>query len=665
MLLECEPRCDASAPSRSARRGPSQRAPMAPTQVVCVAPRCADLTNLPTPRLLEPWDGVTLPTSEFWELRWGDEFDDCPDGRPDLNIWEHEIGFVRNDELQYYREENAECTPDGKLRITSQHHPEGLPNPKSATVSRNRACQVSKDEMPYFCSQGMKPLQYTSSSLTSRPEYSGELRHGQYDARIKIETEINSWPAWWTVGNRDGKPGAWPRDGEVDILEYHAGELFMCAAYSTSTDPHDFSVLWAPRNGDGVPGTREYGTEWSSQFHDFSFVWSECCMDFFLDGVQMEHIDLATLDPLAQPANPYHGDGILPMLMKFDLAVPHHVLEPENAANSKWPIRMEVDYVRYFAPVPPPPPSPPSPPMPPPSPPPQPPQPPHPAPPPPPPSPPPPTPPPRRPPHPSPPPSPPPPPLPLPPPSPPPPPSPLPPPTLMSSLWHTADILEERVEEGVADAKLPRRSNSAIAAVLLLGLLLASCPLCLWRYYKESSSGDEDEKDLALHAMRATATDFWERHVQPLFASGGSYARVPRRRAPTDSILDDEMEAMDDAEMDRRSWISNGDDNELRMEARAAPLRRPPPSRDLDLDDDRSDFSLPPLGVAPKWEDDDEEVPKKLKRLVAAEQQPESDDDEEEPPALLAPTAFWLRLVPAAAAAYRRCCRRSRTPRSA
>ena len=33
-------------------------------------------------------------------------------------------------------------------------------------------------------------------------------------------------PAWWAVGHRDGQPGMWPQDGEIDILEYHEGDLF-------------------------------------------------------------------------------------------------------------------------------------------------------------------------------------------------------------------------------------------------------------------------------------------------------------------------------------------------------------------------------------------------------------------------------------------------------
>ena len=52
---------------------------------------------------------------------WSDEFDHCPDGRPDPETWAYEHGYVRNNELQFYRQEDAECI-DGKLKITARMH---------------------------------------------------------------------------------------------------------------------------------------------------------------------------------------------------------------------------------------------------------------------------------------------------------------------------------------------------------------------------------------------------------------------------------------------------------------------------------------------------------------------------------------------------------------
>ena len=84
--------------------------------------------GLARPHELQPNQPLYEPP--FWALQWGDEFDACPDGRPDPQKWAYEVGQLRNNELQYYRPDNAKCV-DGKLVITAMHHDPGLPLPDS------------------------------------------------------------------------------------------------------------------------------------------------------------------------------------------------------------------------------------------------------------------------------------------------------------------------------------------------------------------------------------------------------------------------------------------------------------------------------------------------------------------------------------------------------
>jgi hypothetical protein len=42
-----------------------------------------------------------------YTLAWSDEFNQ--EGRPDSTNWTYERGFVRNEELQWYQQENATC----------------------------------------------------------------------------------------------------------------------------------------------------------------------------------------------------------------------------------------------------------------------------------------------------------------------------------------------------------------------------------------------------------------------------------------------------------------------------------------------------------------------------------------------------------------------------
>ena len=99
--------------------------------------------------------------------------------------------------------------------------------------------------------------------------------------------------------------------------------------------------------------------QWAQDFHDFSFVWTETALDFFLDGVHVNHIATSVLDARARPLNPWSAANPLPMQMRLNLAIP-----PGTEWNTaSWPFLLEVDYVRYYGLPPPPAPPPDSPPV--------------------------------------------------------------------------------------------------------------------------------------------------------------------------------------------------------------------------------------------------------------------------------------------------------------
>ena len=56
-----------------------------------------------------------------WKLEWSDEFDG-KDTAPDPKNWRPEIGFIRNQEPQYYTSNRVEncCVKDGVLTITAR-----------------------------------------------------------------------------------------------------------------------------------------------------------------------------------------------------------------------------------------------------------------------------------------------------------------------------------------------------------------------------------------------------------------------------------------------------------------------------------------------------------------------------------------------------------------
>ena len=300
-------------------------------------------------------------------LAWSDEFEHCEaDGFPDRNTWQHEWGYVRNGEPQFYEDSSIRCDPrQGTLRITAREHPGGIPSPD---LSWN---------------PNAVPVTITSGSITTRQEATGLLLHGQYDARIRFDLAANAWPAWWAIGSNTGHSGAWPRNGEIDMFEYRHGHVWAQLAYDGcrgacwSPDPHSMGIEGNGRSINFYEGPWGKGgpAAFERNFHEISMVWTESSIDFFFDGV---HTGRSVVSAIPRPwgsINPYTGDAfgkpneagepaddpLLPLLMKLNLAVavPKAWLGTHlEYQDSRWPISMEVDYVRYWSLIKPPPPSP-------------------------------------------------------------------------------------------------------------------------------------------------------------------------------------------------------------------------------------------------------------------------------------------------------------------
>ena len=66
------------------------------------------------------------------KLSWNDEFN--INGKPDAQIWRYEKGYVRNNEIQWYQPENANCT-NGLLVIEGKREQFNNPNYDAASTN--------------------------------------------------------------------------------------------------------------------------------------------------------------------------------------------------------------------------------------------------------------------------------------------------------------------------------------------------------------------------------------------------------------------------------------------------------------------------------------------------------------------------------------------------
>ena len=191
-----------------------------------------------------PLDGYTLD--------WSDEFE----GTSLSDDWEAMIGNGRrygirgwgNNELQYYKEENA-VVKDGYLHIIAQ----------SETIE-------DEDEGTF---------KYTSARLRTMGKVT--TTYGYIEARMRLPAGSGMWPAFWMLPETRYQNSGWPTSGEIDIMEAR-GRLLR---------NYGSTIHSANQNGQDVYHGDDYRLEENNnitQWHCYGCEWLEDRFNFFIDG---------------------------------------------------------------------------------------------------------------------------------------------------------------------------------------------------------------------------------------------------------------------------------------------------------------------------------------------------------------------------------------------
>lgn len=257
--------------------------------------------------------------AQEYTLVWSDEFNE--DGKPNSEYWSFEKGFVRNNELQWYQEDNAYCK-DGKLIIEGRR--EKRPNPlyeKGSTDWRK--------SRPF--------IKYTSSSLKTAGKK--EFLYGRFEIRARIPLESGSWPAIWTLGTTM----EWPSCGEIDIMEY----------YRINNDPHLLAnVAWgtdkrykAEWRTQAIPFRHflEKNSNWGKEFHVWRMDWEENSIKLYLDDELLNEVSLK--ETVNGAWGNYTHPFKQPHYLLLNLALGANGGEPDVSA---FPMKYEIDYVRVY-----------------------------------------------------------------------------------------------------------------------------------------------------------------------------------------------------------------------------------------------------------------------------------------------------------------------------
>lgn len=198
------------------------------------------------------------------KLVWADEFDYT--GLPNPEKWDYEVGFVRNDEKQFYtreRKENARVE-NGMLVIEGRKEEYKNPNYKAGSRRRNE-----RDES----------ASYTAASLNTLGKAS--WTYGRIEVRAKLPQGKGVWPAIWTLGTNIREIG-WPRCGEIDIMEFVGKEPKF--VHGTVHFPRDGKHA---SNGSKIETEKPY-----DDFHVYAMEWREDRIDFFFDETKYHSFNI-------------------------------------------------------------------------------------------------------------------------------------------------------------------------------------------------------------------------------------------------------------------------------------------------------------------------------------------------------------------------------------
>jgi len=227
-----------------------------------------------------------------WKLVWSDEFNNP--GLPDTSNWTNEVGFIRNNELQYYTLRRVE----------------------NSVVNEGNLLIIGRKEL--YDSAG-----YTSASLTTDRKHSWTF--GKIEARMKLPKGQGMWPAFWMLGQNIHQTG-WPKCGEIDIMEHINSEDILYGTLHWDNENHVSSGSKTPCS--------------VTEFHNYAVEWAHDSIRWFLDGVK------------------YHGVCIKEGVNSTEeFHRPHYIILnlaiggdwPQNPdETTQFPDTVFVDYVRVF-----------------------------------------------------------------------------------------------------------------------------------------------------------------------------------------------------------------------------------------------------------------------------------------------------------------------------
>ncbi len=288
--------------------------------------------SAPEAQVLAPREGAG------WELAWADEFDgtalDRTKWAPEVSCW-----GGGNAERQCYTDRPENIAVEGGMLLLKAR--------KERFTGPARPPEIAERPNPSLAQS------HTSGKVRTLGLHA--WRYGRFEVRAKVPAGQGTWPAVWMMPAQSGY-GAWPRSGEIDILEaVNIGA--KCKTCEGGRENRTISALhfgdFAPANrfvdhrntmpGEGLP---------SDDFHVYAVEWGEGLIRFLVDDrvhltVTADQWNTAAPNAKGRPAAPFDQ----PFYIMANLAVGGRLSEDNNAkgvAGTSFPAQFAIDWIRVY-----------------------------------------------------------------------------------------------------------------------------------------------------------------------------------------------------------------------------------------------------------------------------------------------------------------------------
>lgn len=226
-----------------------------------------------------------------------------------LDNWNFEHGFVRNNELQYYTNKNIEI----KNGIT-------ILGEKNKIKNEN----YEKDNSDW--KRNREFANFTSSSINTKDKF--EFKYGILEVKAKIPTASGSWPAIWLMGSEED----WPYSDEVDVMEMylHKGLPVILGNFMYYDGK---KCIWNTKivNLDHFINKDK---NWVNKFHIWKLDWKKDYMKIYLDDELINEIDISKINGNNFKKKHY---------ILLNLAIGSNGGTP---LDEKFPLKYEIEYVK-------------------------------------------------------------------------------------------------------------------------------------------------------------------------------------------------------------------------------------------------------------------------------------------------------------------------------